>query len=98
MMAMHHHTANCSCEPRLLGEVLAHRGPMVPPGMGFVTVLDDSPPATDDCLCGDLECLHAQCGYWFCRPCDEHHRPPECAIDEHGRALSADGTPWEDLP
>jgi hypothetical protein len=34
-------------------------------------------------------------GYINCRPCDEWHRPPECAIDDQGRALRWDGVPWE---
>lgn len=25
------------------------------------------------------------CGYEWCRPCREWHRPPECWIDEQGR-------------
>lgn len=37
-------------------------------------------------------------GYSWCRPCGEWHRPPECAVDERGRALSSDGTPWEEMP
>lgn len=52
----------------------------------------------DVCYCGEADCMHFQVGYPFCRPCDEHHRPPECAIDEHGRALNWEGTPWEELP
>lgn len=36
-------------------------------------------------------------GYPWCRPCREHHRPPECPIDELGRSLSGCGCPWEDI-
>jgi hypothetical protein len=37
---------------------------------------------------------YRDCGYDYCRPCREWHRPPECAIDEQGRALDWDGNPW----
>lgn len=53
----------------------------------------------DLCRCGDPECWHWSAdyrGYPFCRPCGDHHRAPECAVDEHGRALRPDGTPWCD--
>ena len=39
---------------------------------------------------------YRDCGYEWCRPCAEWHRPPECAIDEQGRALDWDGIPWDD--
>lgn len=55
----------------------------------------------DPCHCGDPDpagCMNLNAGYPWCRPCGEHHRPPECAIDEQGRALASDGTPWEDMP
>ena len=35
------------------------------------------------------------CGYSWCRPCEEWHRPPECSVDEQGRALRWDGVPWQ---
>lgn len=47
------------------------------------------------CGCGDTDCLHLVAGYPWCCPCDEHHRLPECAIDEQGRALAPCGHPWE---
>lgn len=50
---------------------------------------------TGRCACGDDTCLHYQCGYPLCRPCDEHHRAPECAIDQHGRPLAPCGHPWD---
>lgn len=56
-------------------------------------------PVPEYCHCGDRECWHWSpnyYGYLHCRPCGEHHRPPECAVDEHGRALKSDGTPWDD--
>lgn len=31
-------------------------------------------------------------GYDWCRPCGEWHRPPECPIDEQGRAVPT----WDD--
>lgn len=34
-------------------------------------------------------------GYPWCRTCRENHRPPECAVDEKGRALDLDGRPWD---
>jgi hypothetical protein len=50
------------------------------------------------CMCGDDECMHYAFRYPFCRPCDEHHRPPECAIDSEGRSLDPSGRPWDDAP
>ena len=48
------------------------------------------------CGCGDLveDCLHQACGYPWCRPCAEHHRAPECPVDEQGRPLAPCGHPW----
>lgn len=46
------------------------------------------------CACGDSECLNLACGYPWCRSCGDHHRPPECSVDEQGRALAPDGRPW----
>lgn len=92
----HVNSDSCPCEPRDLGlGIVAHLDPAVPPRMMVVTTLPAPAPV---CLCGDTDCLHLQVGYPFCRPCEEHHRGPECAIDDQGRALSPDGTPWEDLP
>lgn len=51
-------------------------------------------PTTDDRDNGWAQ-TYRDCGYTYCRPCGEWHRPPECAIDEHGRALDWDGAPWE---
>lgn len=28
-------------------------------------------------------------GYEYCRPCDDYHRPPECAITETGAPVEA---------
>ena len=47
-----------------------------------------------ECYCGDEECMHFQLDYPWCRPCGDHHRPPECALDSEGRALRPDGEPW----
>ena len=50
------------------------------------------------CPCNDPECWFwsplLYPGYPYCRPCDDHHRAPECAVDMRGRALRSDGTPW----
>lgn len=59
-------------------------------GVGLV-----APPT---CLCGEADCLFLAVGYPLCRPCDEHHRPPECAINPEGRALMWCGHPWSDEP
>lgn len=51
------------------------------------------------CGCGDPDpagCMNANAGYDWCRPCGDHHRPPECAVDEQGRSLAPCGHPWED--
>src|SRR5690348_13859026 len=53
--------------------------------------------AETDCRCGDPDptgCLHSICGYPWCNPCGEHHRPPECAINEAGESLASCGHPW----
>jgi hypothetical protein len=46
----------------------------------------DEPPDWDATL--------AELGYVYCRPCREHHRGDECAINEHGQPLGPDGEPW----
>jgi hypothetical protein len=57
--------------------------------------LDAIDAATEQrCGCGDRECLHNEVGYPWCRSCREHHRPPECPIDEHGHALAPCGHSW----
>lgn len=98
MSTRHVNSAECACGPVLHrdGSVFAHLDPRVPKGKTVVIALPDVDP--DACQCGDADCMYIQVGYPFCRPCDEHHRPPECAIDEHGRALNWEGTPWEELP
>lgn len=48
------------------------------------------------CFCGDVDCWHLAANYPWCRPCEEHHRPPECAVDEQGRALAWCGHPWHE--
>ena len=54
-------------------------------------------PLPEGCLCGDPdECDYKVFGYPYCRPCAEHHRPPECPVDEQGRSLSPCGHPWDD--
>lgn len=40
------------------------------------------------CLCDDDDldgCMYLTFGYPYCRPCEEHHRAPECPVDEYGR-------------
>jgi hypothetical protein len=46
------------------------------------------------CACGDDDCWYLP-GYPYCRSCGDHHRAPECDIDEQGRALDPFGVPWE---
>ena len=46
----------------------------------------------------DWDQTYRDAGYEWCRPCGEWHRPPECAIDELGRALHWTGVPWDQLP
>jgi len=49
----------------------------------------------DRCNCADGgECWHFAAGYEWCRPCQEHHRPPECAINDRGEALAPCGCTW----
>lgn len=52
-----------------------------------------------DCPCGgdgfSDGCTYVSLGYPWCRPCGEHHRPPECDIDDQGRPLRSCGHPWE---
>lgn len=50
------------------------------------------------CACGDDDCLHFAFDYPWCRPCEEHHRAPECPVDEQGRSLAPCGHPWEADP
>lgn len=49
----------------------------------------------DRCGCGDADCLHLAAGYPWCRPCGEHHRAPECAVDGDGVPLAPCGHPWD---
>lgn len=50
------------------------------------------------CACGDVEyCSLLEIGYPYCRPCGEHHRAPECPIDEQGRALAPCGHTWDEV-
>lgn len=39
-------------------------------------------------------CWHLP-GYLWCEPCGEHHRPPQCAIDQDGHALAPCGCRWD---
>jgi hypothetical protein len=48
------------------------------------------------CACGDADCMQFAFDYPWCRPCEDHHRLPECPVDEQGRSLAACGHPWED--
>ena len=47
------------------------------------------------CLCGEDDCMNFACDYPWCRPCHEHHRPPECDVDDQGRPLMSCGCAWE---
>lgn len=46
------------------------------------------------CACGEPDCPNFACGYPWCRPCAEHHRPPECPVDETGEPLAPCGCTW----
>lgn len=50
------------------------------------------------CGCGEQGCEYLALGYPWCRSCSEHHRAPECAVDQHGRALAPCGHPWDADP
>lgn len=52
-------------------------------------------PCGGDTFGGGGGCAYVSMGYPWCRPCEDHHRPPECAIDELGRALMGCGCPWD---
>lgn len=39
--------------------------------------------------------MYLDFGYPWCRPCEEHHRPPECEVDSEGRALMSCGCRWD---
>lgn len=45
------------------------------------------------CRCGEGDCPNFDAGYPWCRPHGEHHRPPECPVDECGTAA-----PWWEQP
>lgn len=55
-------------------------------------------PEVFPCACGDSDCDYLAAGYLWCRPCREHHRPPECAVDVQGRSLAPCGHPWDADP
>lgn len=63
---------------------------------------EDEPPPVgkQPCLCGDDDpegCMYLIAGYPYCRPCAEHHRGNECAVDDEGYALEWCGCRWVDL-
>lgn len=85
---------DCPYGPMLsgVGEVIAHVDPALPDDRPIFVRYEEGV-----CACTDgADCVHYQAYYPFCRPCGEHHRPPECPIDEQGRALSPEGAPWQD--
>lgn len=50
------------------------------------------------CLQDGGPCDYAPHGYTYCRADGEHHRPPECPVDEQGNAKPSwldDPAPWE---
>lgn len=51
-------------------------------------------PETPECPLCDGDCWHEVHGYIGCLACGDHHRPPQCAVDEQGRALASCGCPW----
>jgi hypothetical protein len=42
------------------------------------------------CRCGVIDCIYyADHGdYPWCRPCEDHHRPPECEVNEQGEGIA----------
>lgn len=50
-----------------------------------------------ECACGEDDCEFLDYGYPYCRSCAEHHRPPECAVNQAGQALARCGCPWDDV-
>lgn len=53
---------------------------------------EEQPP----CPCGDPDwCLDVMLGQPWCRPCGEHHRPPECPVNEAGESLAPCGHTWQ---
>jgi hypothetical protein len=52
------------------------------------------------CACGDASpegCGQLVFGYPYCRSCGDHHRMPECAVNEHGEALAQCGHTWAEV-
>jgi hypothetical protein len=49
------------------------------------------------CLCGLKDCDQFDLDYPWCRSCGEHHRPPECPIDQDGYSLAPCGCRWHDV-
>ena len=50
------------------------------------------------CGCGEDwggACALFDSGYPYCRSCAEHHRGPECAVNEDGVSLQWCGCPWD---
>jgi hypothetical protein len=49
------------------------------------------------CLCGERDCDYFAMEYPWCRSCADHHRAPECPIDQDGYSISQCGCRWDDL-
>jgi hypothetical protein len=54
-------------------------------------------PQPERCHCGLPDCLHFDMEYPWCRSCAEHHRAPECPLDQEGYSLATCGCRWDDL-
>jgi hypothetical protein len=57
---------------------------------------DDPDTLGTDDGSGTTTCLYFALGYPWCRSCREHHRAPECPIDENGVSLAWCGHPWDE--
>lgn len=53
--------------------------------------------AVDLCHCGEVDCDYFAFRYPWCRPCGEHHRPPECPVNQDGESLAPCGCTWASL-
>lgn len=50
--------------------------------------------AHNHCACGQDDCDQLAFGYPWCRTCQDHHRMPECEVNEAGEPLAPCGCTW----